>query len=150
MEYNAISNLEQELLRVLKEEYSFYQSLYILIDKQRDLLKFEKEDKLLEVYTEIERCHKRILESEQKVTALRRDNPKLFNLAASAPEVKKVAQCIMTLIRKNLELVKENEEYATSRHDRLKEALKELQHSNKIVRYIRDLEVAPQFVDKKN
>jgi cell division septum initiation protein DivIVA len=150
MEYNAISNLEQELLRVLKEEYSFYQSLYILIDKQRDLLKFEKEDKLLEVYTEIERCHKRILESEQKVTALRRDNPKLFNLAASAPEVKKVAQCIMTLIRKNLELVKENEEYATNRHDRLKEALKELQQSTKIVRYIRDLEVAPQFVDKKN
>ncbi len=150
MEYNAISNLEQELLRVLKEEYSFYQSLYILIDKQRDLLKFEKEEKLLEVYTEIERCHKRILESEQKVTALRRDNPKLFNLAASAPEVKKVAQCIMTLVRKNMELVKENEEYATSRYDRLQEALKELQRSTKIVRYIHDLEVSPQFVDKKN
>jgi hypothetical protein len=150
MEYNAINNLEQELLRVLKEEYSFYQSLYILIDKQRDLLKFEKEDKLLEVYTEIERCHKRILESEQKVTALRRDNPKLFNLAASAPEVKKVAQCIMTLLRKNMELVKENEEYAASRYDRLQEALKELQRSTKIVRYIRDLEVSPQFVDKKN
>ncbi|NMC45068.1 MAG: hypothetical protein GYA46_14200 [candidate division Zixibacteria bacterium] len=150
MEYNAINNLEQELLRVLKEEYSFYQSLYILIDKQRDLLKFEKEDKLLEVYTEIERCHRRIQESEQKVTALRGDNPKLFNLAASAPEVKKVAQCIITLIRKNLELVKENEEYATNRHDRVKEALKELQHSAKIVRYIRDLEVAPQFVDKKH
>jgi hypothetical protein len=150
MEYNAINNLEQELLRVLKEEYSFYQSLYILIDKQRDLLKFEKEDKLLEVYTEIERCHRRIQESEQKVTALRGDNPKLFNLAASAPEVKKVAQCIITLIRKNLELVKENEEYAANRHDRVKEALKELQHSAKIVRYIRDLEVAPQFVDKKH
>lgn len=150
MEYNAINNLEQELLRVLKEEYSFYQSLYILIDKQRDLLKFEKEDKLLEVYTEIERCHRRIQESEQKVTALRGDNPKLFNLAASAPEVKKVAQCIITLIRKNLELVKENEEYATNRHDRVREALKELQHSAKIVRYIRDLEVAPQFVDKKH
>lgn len=150
MEYNAINNLEQELLRVLKEEYSFYQSLYILIDKQRDLLRFEKEEKLLEVYTEIERCHRRIQESEQKVTALRGDNPKLFNLAASAPEVKKVAQCIITLIRKNLELVKENEEYATNRHDRVKEALKELQHSAKIVRYIRDLEVAPQFVDKKH
>lgn len=150
MEYNAISNLEQELLRVLKEEYSFYQSLYILIDKQRDLLKFEKEDKLLEIYTEIERCHRRIQESEQKVTAMRRDNPKLFPLAASAPEVKKVAQCIVTLIRKNMELVKENEEYATSRYERLQEALKELQHSSKIMQYIPDLDVAPQFVDKKN
>ena len=56
MEYNAISNLEQELVRVLKEEYSFYQSLYILIDRQKDLLKFEKEEKLLDIYTEIERC----------------------------------------------------------------------------------------------
>jgi len=150
MEYNAISNLEQELLRVLKEEYSFYQSLYILIDKQRDLLKFEKDDKLLDIYTEIERCHKRIIESENKVGALQRDNPKLFPLAASAPEVKKVAQCIVTLVKKNMDLVRENEEYASSRYERLRTELKNLQQSSKIVQYIRDLDVTPQFVDRKN
>jgi len=150
MEYNAISNLEQELLRVLKEEYSFYQSLYILIDKQRDLLKFDKEEKLLDIYTEIERCHKRIVESENKVSGLRRNNPKLFNLAASAPEVKKVAQCIVTLVRKNLELVRDNEEYTAGRLARLQEELNGLQRSNKIVKYIKDLDVSPQFVDKKN
>ncbi|MCP4567838.1 MAG: hypothetical protein GY841_09700 [FCB group bacterium] len=150
MEYNAISNLEQELLRVLKEEYSFYQSLYILIDKQRDLLKFDKEEKLLDIYTEIEKYNKRIVESENKIAALRRDNAKLFNLAASAPEVKKVAQCITTLIRKNIELIRANEEYATSRYERLKEELRNLQQSSKIVKYIKDAEVTPQFVDKKN
>ena len=150
MEYNAISNLEQELLRVLKEEYSFYQSLYILIDKQRDLLKFEKDEKLLDIYTEIERCHKRIIESENKVGALQRDNTKLFPLAASAPEVKKVAQCIVTLIKKNMDLVRENEEYASSRYERLRTELKNLQQSSKIVQYIRDLDVTPQFVDRKN
>jgi len=150
MEYNAISNLEQELLRVLKEEYSFYQSLYILIDKQRDLLKFEKDDKLLDIYTEIERCHKRIIESENKVGALQRDNPKLFPLAASAPEVKKVAQCIVTLVKKNMDLVRENEEYASSRYERLRTELKSLQQSSKLVQYIRDLDVTPQFVDRKN
>ncbi len=150
MEYNAISNLEQELLRVLKEEYTFYQSLYILIDKQRDLLKFEKDEKLLDIYTEIERCHKRIIESENKVGALQRDNTKLFPLAASAPEVKKVAQCIVTLIKKNMDLVRENEEYASSRYERLRTELKNLQQSSKIVQYIRDLDVTPQFVDRKN
>lgn len=150
MEYNAISNLEQELLRVLKEEYSFYQSLYILIDKQRDLLKFDKEEKLLDIYTEIERCNKRIIESESKISALRSDNAKLFNLAASAPEVKKVAQCIITLIKKNIDLVRENEDYASTRYARLKEELQGLQHSSKIVKYIKDVEVTPQFVDKKN
>lgn len=151
MEYNAISNLEQMLLRTLKEEYSFYQSLYILIDKQRDLLKFDKEEKLLDIYTEIERCHRRIIESESKISSLRGENSKLFNLAASAPEVKKVAQCIVTLVRKNMELIRDNESYATERYNRLKEELSELQKSNKIVRYIKDLEIPPpQFVDKRN
>lgn len=150
MEYNAISSLEQELIRVLKEEYSFYQSLYILIDKQRDLLKFEKEEKLLDIYTEIERCQKRIISSEQKIGTLRQNNPKLFQLAASAPEVKKIAQSIVTLIRKNMNLVKENEEYASSRYQRIKDELNKLQKSNKIVKYIKGIELSPQFVDRKN
>ena len=150
MEYNAINNLEKELLRVLKEEYSFYQSLYILIDKQKDLLKFDKEEKLLDIYTEVERCHKRIIESENKISTIRRDNAKLFNLAVSAPDVRKVAQCIITLIRKNLDLVRENESYVQSRHARLQAELKELQQSSKLVKYIRDSEIGPQFVDKKN
>ncbi len=150
MEYNAISGLEQELIRVLKEEYSFYQSLYILIDKQRDLLKFDKEEKLLDIYTEVEQCHKRIQESEQKMALLRQSNSKLFNLAISAPEVRKVAQSIATLISKNLELVKGNAEYASERYGRIKEELLNLQHSAKIVRYIKDFAVEPQFVDKKN
>ncbi len=150
MEYNAISILEQELVRVLKEEYSFYQSLYILIDKQKDLLKFEKEEKLLDIYTEIERCHKRILESEEKITMLRKNNAKLFNLAATAPEVKKIAQSIITLIKKDMDIVRQNEEYASSRYERIKEELKKLRNSDKIVKYIKDLEDTPQFVDKKH
>lgn len=149
MEYNAISNLERELVRVLKEEYSFYQSLYILIDKQKDLLKFEKEEKLLDIYTEIEACHKRILESEEKIAQLRESNTKLFNLAATAPEVKKIAQSIITLIRKDMELVRQSEDYASERYKRVKEELKKLQQSDKIVKYIKDLDDAPHFVDKK-
>ena len=150
MEYNAISNLEKDLLKVLKEEYSFYQSMYILIDKQKDLLRFDKDEKLLDIYTEIENCHKRILESENKISKMKRDNAKLFNLAASAPEIKKVAQCIVTLIRKNLDLVRQNEDYAQQRYSRLKKELKDLQHSSNLVKYIKDLEIEPQFVDKKN
>jgi hypothetical protein len=149
MEYNAISQLEHELVRVLKEEYSFYQSLYILIDKQRDLLKFEKEEKLLDIYTEIERCQRRILESEEKVAQLRKDNTKLFNLAASAPEVKKIAQSIITLIKKDMDLVRQNQDYASERYQRIQDELRDLRQSDKIVKYIRDLSDSPQFVDKK-
>lgn len=148
MEYNAINQLEKDLLRVLKEEYSFYQSLYILIDKQKDILKFDKEEKLLDIYNEIERCHKRIIDSESKVAELQQNNQKLFNLAVSAPEIRKVAQSIITLIQKNIGLIRENEQFVNERYDRLKGELKELQQSSKIVKYIKDVEDTPQFEDK--
>jgi L-rhamnose mutarotase len=150
MEFNQITQLERELIFILKEEYSFYQSLYILIDKQRDMVKFEKDDKLLELFTEMERCHQRIQESESKVASLKEKNPKLFHIASAAPEVKKLVNSIVTLVKKNIELVKENEEYLKSRHERIKTELKDLQHSHKILRYIREAEPAPLFVDGKN
>ncbi len=150
MEYNAITQMEQQLLRILKEEYSFYQSLYILIDKQRDSLKFDKEEKLLDIYTEIERCHKRIEASEEKIARLRKDNEKLFTIAASAPDIKKVAQAIVTLVRKNLDLVRDNEAYASERYQRLQKDLRDLQQSSKIVQYVKELDSSPQFVDRKN
>ncbi len=150
MEYNQITQLERELIFTLKEEYSFYQSLYILIDKQKDMVKFERDDKLLELFTEMERCHQRIQQSEDKINELKEKNPKLFNIAASAPEVRKLVTSIMTLVKKNIGLVKENEEYLKGRHERLKNELKELQNSHKILRYIRDSEPVPLFVNGKN
>ena len=61
-----------------------------------------------------------------------------------------MAQCIVTLVKKNMDLVRENEEYASSRYERLRTELKSLQQSSKLVQYIRDLDVTPQFVDRKN
>lgn len=150
MEYNQITQIERELIFVLKEEYSFYQSLYILIDKQRDIIKYERDEKLLESFTEMERCHQRIMQSEQKIAALREKNPKLFQIAAAAPEVKKLVNSIVTLVKKNIDLVKENEDFLKSRHDRIKTELKELRNSHKILRYIREIEPAPIFVDGQN
>jgi hypothetical protein len=150
MEFNQITQLERELIFILKEEYSFYQSLYILIDKQKDMVKFERDDKLLELFTEMERCHLRIQESEDKIAALKEKNPKLFHIASAAPEVRKLVNSIITLVKKNIELVKENEDYLKTRHERIKTELKDLQHSHKILRYIRETEPAPLFVDGKN
>jgi len=150
MEYNQITQLERELIFILKEEYSFYQSLYILIDKQKDMVKFEKDEKLLELFTEMERCHQRILQSENKISEMREKNPKLFTIAASAPEVRKLVTSIITLVKKNIGLVKENEDYLNTRHERLKCELKELQNSHKILRYIREADPVPFFVNGKN
>lgn len=150
MEFNEITQLERELVFILKEEYSFYQSLYILIDKQKDMIKFEKDEKLLDLFTEIERCHQRIQESEDKISSLKAKKPKYFHIASSAPEVRKLVNSIVTLVKKNINLVRENEEYLKSRHGRIKAELNELKNSHKILRYLRESDPAPMFVDNKN
>ena len=146
---NAITRLEQTLLRILKEEYSFYQSLYILLDKQRDMIKYDRDDNLLDLYAEIERCQRRIRESETKVTTIREKDPRLFRLASVYPEIRKTVNSIITLLKKNLNLVEANKEYVLGRHDRIKSEMHELRSSRKIMQYLADGDPSPQFVDGK-
>ena len=149
MDSNAITQLEQELIAILKKEYSFYQSLYILLDKQRDIIKYDKDENLLDLYAEVERCQRRIRESETRVEGIRDKNPQMFRVAAVHPEVKRLVNCIVTLVRKNMKLVAENEEYARDRHERIKKELDELRNSHKIMQYMGDQAPSAQFVDGK-
>jgi hypothetical protein len=146
---NAISQLEQTLLTILKKEYAFYQSLYVLMDKQRDLIKYDKDEHLLDLYAEIERCQKRISESEAKVTAIRDKNPRLFKLASIHPEIRKVVTSIATLIKKSIKLVDDNKEFLANRHERIRVEMDELKNSRKIMQYMSQGDARPQFVDGK-
>ena len=128
MNQNAITRLELELVGVLKEEYSFYQSLYILLDKQRDILKYNKDEHLLDLYAEIERCQKRIDSSEAKVEAIKSRDPRMFKIASVSPEVKRLVTSIVTLVKKNMALVRDNEDYLKDRHQRIKQELQELKN----------------------
>lgn len=150
LDYNAISRLERELILVLKEEYSFYQSLYITMDKQRDSIKFNRDEHLLDLFAEIERCYQRIKKSEDKVALLRAKHPQMFRMAAAKPEVKKLVNSIATMVKKNIDLVAESEEYLTERYERIRSELGELKNSHKILQYMSDGEQPPQFVDGKN
>jgi hypothetical protein len=135
VEYNQVVDLEEKLLELLKQEYSFYQSLYLLIDKQKDLLKFERDQKLIELYEEVERAESRILESEDKIAALRNANRKIFNLAATSPEVKKLVNSIATLIKKIMAIIKENESFATHKRYRIKEELEKIRNMYNLLSY---------------
>src|SRR5574341_1332686 len=99
MDYKALNQLEQELLIVLRDEYSFYQSLYIMLDKQRDQIKFHKDDRLLDLFAEIQRFHARIKKSDEKVAIIRARNPKIFEMASALPEIKKLTNSVATLIK---------------------------------------------------
>lgn len=149
MSQNLINQIESRLIKILKEEYSFYQSLYILLDRQRDSIRYQKDEHLLDLYTEIERCHKRIKDSETKVTEIKASNQAGFRVAAVHPEVKKLINSIVTLIKKNSALVAENEEYLRERYDNIKAKLGELKNSHKITQYLNYGDPSPQFVDGK-
>jgi superfamily I DNA/RNA helicase len=140
---------DRQLQALLQEEYSFYQSLYILLDKQRDFIKYEKDDHLLDLYAEIERCQRRIKESEEKITALRGHDPAKFTGAIANADIKKLVNSITTLVKKNIEIVNDNDAIVRSRHDRIKGELEDLRTSAKIMRYLGTAESSPQFVDGK-
>ncbi len=150
MQYNEITLLERDLMSSLKEEYSFYQSLYILLDRQRDLIRIEKDGKLLDLFAEIERCHQRLKKSEERIPLMRVKNPKLFPLAASAPGVRKLVTGITTLVSKNIKIVRENEEYLRSRHGRVRSELDGLQNSGKIMAYLQDRSDSSLFIDSSS
>ena len=149
MNTNAITRLEQELASVLKKEYSFYQSLYILLDKQRDIIKYDKDENLLDLYAEIERCQKRIQESDGRIEYIRKKNPQMFRVASVHPEIRKLVNCIATMVKKNMQLVAENEEYARDRHERISTELEKLRNSHKIMQYLGDADSSPHLVDGK-
>jgi hypothetical protein len=149
MNYQELSQLQRELVFLLKEEYSFYQSLYITLDKQRELIKYDRDGRLLDLFAEIERCHQRIKQSEAKVAALKDKNPKLFKQASNLPEIKKIVNSIVTLIKKNMSVVAENESYLTDRYERIRSELDSLKNSQKILQYFREGDPSPQFVDGK-
>lgn len=146
----SVSHLQRELVFVLKEEYSFYQSLYIMLDKQRDMIKFNRDERLVDLFAEIERCHQRIRQSDQKIAALKKRHPQIFERISALPEVKKIVNSIVTLIKKNMGVVTENEGYLTERYERIKSELQSLKNSQKIMQYFKSSSPQPQFVDGKN
>ncbi len=150
IDYNALKQIERELLVALKEEYSFYQQLYISLDRQRDLIMYNRDDRLLDLFSEIERYRKRISRSEKKIAELKQRSPRAFQMAVIIPEVKKIINSISTLVKKNVHLVKECEDYLKGRHERIRVELGELKNSEKILQYLSDAEPSPQFVDGKS
>jgi hypothetical protein len=70
-------------------------------------------------------------------------------MAVALPSVKKLINSIATLVKKNITLVHESEEYMKGRYERIKTEMGELQNSRKIMQYLTDGVPSPQFVDGK-
>ena len=92
----------------------------------------------------------RINEFDVTIRQLKIENYKLFRLAATAPEVRRLVNSITTLISKTLKLVQENEEIAAAKYVSIKDQLLQLQQGRKVTDYLTVPQNSPIYVDKKN
>lgn len=147
MDQNEVFLLEKHITGILKEEYSFYQSLYVLLDRQKDMLKYSNENKLLEIFSEIERCYLRIKKSQDKINSIKEQNPKMFRLAILTPTVRKIFNGISTLLKKCQNIVNENEEYVKQRYERIQNEIGLLKNSEKLLKYVQSNDLSTELVD---
>ena len=71
-------SFSRSVAALLREELGFYRSLYVLLDRQRDWLKYEKDSRILDIFNDIEKLKTRIQESQEKILQLSRKNPQSF------------------------------------------------------------------------
>ena len=141
-------DFQRSLATLLRDELGFYRSLYVLLDRQRDWLKYERDSRILDIFEDLEKLKKRIQESHEKILGVRRKNQQLFEQALVAPDVARLVDNIVSLINKCVELTGENESIATTKQDRLKAELSELVNGGKFYNALKT-DAVPRFVDQK-
>ena len=138
----------RSLANLLREELGFYRSLYVLLDRQRDWLKYEKDSRILDIFNDIEKLKTRIQESQQKILDVREQNQLVFQQALETPEVTRLVDNIVSLINKCIEVVAENETIAKTKRERLKVELAELADGARLYETLRP-SLSPRYVDEK-
>ncbi len=133
MDFRPTASLEKEIISLLKDELSFYQSMFILADKQKDCLKLGKDTELAQVYADISRFARRIAESEKRLSDIMQKDQKSFVLASSHLEVRRLVTSIAAIVEKNIGLLKDNLTAAESREAFIQSELEELIKSRRLL-----------------
>ncbi len=133
MDFRPTASLEKEIISLLKDELSFYQSMFILADKQKDCLKLGRDTELAQVYADISRFSHRIADSERRLSDIMQNDQKSFVLASSHLEVRRLVVSIAAIVEKNIGLLKDNLSAATSREAFIQSELEELCKSRKLL-----------------
>lgn len=139
MDYRPSASIEKEIISILKDELSFYQSMFILADKQKDSLRADHDGELAQIFADIARFNRRIAESERLLRELLEKDRQNFTLAASNFEVRRLISSITAILEKNLSLMKENEEFAASRQEVIRAEAAELSRSRQMMDLLSNL-----------
>jgi hypothetical protein len=149
MESSTEQGYQRSLAALLREELGFYRSLYVLLDRQRDWLKYDRDSKILDIFEDIEKLKNRIKQSQEKIQSSRQQQPQRFQRALAAPEISRLVDNIVTLISKCVDLANENESIATAKRDRLKSELADLTAADRFFNALKH-ENAPRYVDQRH
>jgi hypothetical protein len=106
MDYDACRELQRELVYRLKRELTFYRSLYVLIQRQRDAAVRGAEADLALSYGELDTIIAGLKESQFAIAVLKDKEPDLFGRAtrlAPVPELVAQAHEILEATRTALE-----------------------------------------------
>ena len=133
MDFRPTASLEKEIIALLKDELSFYQSMFILADKQKDCLKLGRDTELAQVYADISRFSQRIAQSERRLADIMQKDQKNFVLASSHLEVRRLVTSIAAIVEKNIGLLKDNLTAAESREAFIQSELEELHKSRQLL-----------------
>ena len=147
MDYDAATELHRELVYRLKRELTFYRSLFILIDRQREAAERGDEAELALRYGELRTLLKGLAESQFAIQALREKEPTLFDQAAQQPPIPELVQQASEILTASLDAVKDSTRSAKHHYKRLQTELAKLGSEHKAIQSYTGNPAAGKIID---
>lgn len=133
MDYDATRELHRELVYRLSRELTFYRSLFLLIDRQREAAERGDETELALRYGELRTLLKGLAESQFAIKALREKEPKLFGKAVQLQPIPEIVQQASEILAASLAAVKESKRSARQHYRKLHAELAKLGTEHKAI-----------------
>lgn len=133
MDYNAVEELQHELVYRLKRELTFYRSLFVLIERQRNAAATGAERRLALSYAELNTILGGLRESQFAIAEMRKKEPTLFDRARRIPPVPQLVQEAEEILTATRTAVEEGTRFAREQYARLRAELSELTEGNRIL-----------------
>jgi exonuclease VII large subunit len=149
MEKDETREKEKYLLGLLKEEFEFFKQLYEQLEKQKRLLD-QGENSLEKNFVEVEKLQQKILQSQNRLKKFLLENweKNYLEEITSTLEVRKVVFNIRFVLEECQKITQLGENLVNSWLTKIKEEMKNLKKSEKLLSYA-DFPTFPQFVDQK-
>jgi hypothetical protein len=134
MDYDACREFQRELVYRLKRELTFYRSLYVLIQRQRDAALRGSEADLAQSYGELETIMAGLRESQFAIAALKDKEPDLFVKASRMEPVPELVSQAHEILEASKTALEEGHQAARQHYRKLQAELGRLGREDEALR----------------